>query len=190
VCSAKAGAASILRRDDHVAALDRFLDEGEEPVAPPASVHAAVNPDHRCVSTRAALLQRLIQRRGDFHAVDTALVFDVGVFEDASALRHRRTFGDKPIADLLFEIRRSMVFGPIANEELSSARSIGDYGWSASTAPTSTAYASGVLRMRGRQRRRKNDSPSECYAGELKWAADHEDGSGPREVSFQRAGRS
>src|SRR5688572_2929953 len=71
-----ASASAILWRDDDVTALDRFLDEGKHAGAP-APVYAAVHPDHRRVSSWAALHERLKEVRGDVHVADAAAVRDL-----------------------------------------------------------------------------------------------------------------
>ena len=56
-----------------VAARDGFLHErphGDVPVA----VHAAVDPDHRRVTLRAALLERLEEIGGDVEVADAAAI--------------------------------------------------------------------------------------------------------------------
>ena len=78
-----AGAATILRANYDVAALNRFLDEGEVVVIEIA-VQVFVNPEERRMSGGAAQLERLKNVSGNFQAVGPALVSKLLHFHNAT----------------------------------------------------------------------------------------------------------
>ena len=81
---AVARAAAVLGADDDVAAFDGLLDEREH-VCAPVAVHTAVDPDHRGVALRAALLQRLEEIGRNIHVADAAAVGHLAEVHHAAA---------------------------------------------------------------------------------------------------------
>jgi hypothetical protein len=114
---AVAGAPAILGTDDHVAALDRFLHEGEHADAPVA-VDAAVHPDHRGMAGRTALVQRLEHVRGYFHVADAAPVRDLLEVHHALAGLGISRLGVLAIIDVAFEVVVDrVILGAVADVE-------------------------------------------------------------------------
>ena len=118
---AVARAAAVVGADDDVAAFDGVLDERKH-VHAPIAMHAAVDPDHRRVSFRAALLERLKEIRRDVHVAGAAAVRHLLEVHDALAGLRVPRFSRDPTVDVALEVVSARVIGGIlADIELARA---------------------------------------------------------------------
>ena len=116
-------AAAVVRADDDVAAFDSVPDEREH-VDAPVAVHAAVDPDHRRVTFRAALLERLKEIRRDVHVTDTAAVSHLLEVHHALAGLRVPRFRREPFVRVPLEVVSARVIGGVfADVELPRTRS-------------------------------------------------------------------